>query len=190
MADPELLAHWLNATARGDRQAFQALYRAASPHLFALLLRMLKRRDVAEDALQDCFVRIWQNAKTYAPERGAPMTWLMTIARYRALDLIRRQRPEVSLDEEGADAEAGADDDRVVDPGPLAASMTRESITALDECLQTLQQMQRQSVLMAYYEGYTHEELAARLQKPLGTVKSWVRRGLLRLRECLESKPD
>jgi RNA polymerase sigma-70 factor (ECF subfamily) len=187
MTDPELLARWLQASAGGDRRAFQALYRAASPHLFALLLRMLKRRDLAEEALQDCFVRIWQKAHTYAADRGAPLTWLMSIARYRALDLIRRQRPEVSLtDEEGEELEF-ADD--VVDgapQGPLEASMTRQSMDALDRCLETLQTQQRESVLMAYYEGYTHEELAQKLGKPLGTVKSWVRRGLQSLRECLQ----
>lgn len=188
MADPELLAHWLHASARGDRRAFQALYRAASPHLFALLLRMLRRRDLAEEALQDCFVRIWQKASTYAPERGAPLTWLMSIARYRALDLIRRQRPEVSLeDDEGSALEFADDVNDNGPPNPLERSMTLQSLGALDECLQTLQDAQRESVLMTYYEGYTHEELAQRMGKPLGTVKSWVRRGLQRLRECLDS---
>jgi RNA polymerase sigma-70 factor (ECF subfamily) len=189
MTDPELLTHWLNATARGDRAAFQALYRAASPHLFALLLRMLKRRDLAEEALQDCFVRIWQKADTYAPARGAPLTWLMSIARYRALDLIRRQRPEVSLDDEesGIDLDTFQSEAAEASPDPLQASISGESLAALNECLEILQDQQRRSVLLAYYEGYTHEELAQHLDKPLGTVKSWVRRGLQRLRECLES---
>lgn len=188
MADPELLVHWLNATARGDRRAFQALYRAASPHLFALLLRMLRRRELAEEALQDCFVRIWQKAHTYAPDRGAPLAWLMSVARYRALDLLRRQRPEVSLEnDEGVTLEVADDINDSGPQAPLEASMTRQSLDALDRCLETLQQAQRQSVLLAYYEGYTHEELAEKLGKPLGTIKSWVRRGLQRLRECLES---
>jgi RNA polymerase sigma-70 factor, ECF subfamily len=188
MADPELLAHWLQASANGDRRAFQSLYRAASPHLFSLLLRMLKRRDLAEEALQDCFVRIWQKAHTYAPERGAPLTWLMTIARYRALDLIRRRRPEVSLEDDEGETMEVADDINDNGPqGPLEASMTGQSMAELDRCLETLQALQKQSVLLAYYEGYTHEELAEQLDKPLGTVKSWVRRGLQRLRECLEA---
>jgi RNA polymerase sigma-70 factor (ECF subfamily) len=185
MADPELLAHWLNATARGDRQAFQALYKAASPHLYAVVLRMLRQRDVAQDVLQDCFVRIWQNAASYAPERGAPMTWMMSIARYRALDVIRRRKPEQSLDEEH-DEDENADDDSDLDKGPLTESITKEGMDSLQECLDTLQDVQRESVLMAYYEGYTHHEMAAKLDKPLGTVKSWVRRGLQRLRECLD----
>lgn len=188
MTDPELLNHWLTATATGDRGAFQALYRAASPHLFAVLLRILKRRELAEEALQDCFVRIWQKADTYSAERGSPQAWLVSIARYRALDLIRRRRPEVSLeDDEGNERDIPDDVHDNGPQGPLEASMTGQSLDALDRCLDTLQSQQRESLLLAYYEGYTHEELADKLDKPLGTVKSWVRRGLQRLRECLES---
>lgn len=188
MTDPELLNRWLIATAAGDRAAFQSLYRAASPHLFSLLLRILKRREQAEEALQDCFVRIWQKADTYSAKRGSPQAWLMSIARYRALDLIRRRRPEVSLDDDEGNERDIPDDVHDNGPqGPLEASMTGQSLDALDRCLDALQPQQRESLLLAYYEGYTHEELADKLDKPLGTVKSWVRRGLQRLRECLES---
>src|SRR5690349_10972032 len=119
MADPELLAHWLNATARGDRAAFRALYENTSSHLLGLLLRMLRRRDLAEEALQDCYVRIWRNAGTYAPERGAPMAWLVGIARNRALDLLRRNRPEVSLDDDPED-DGSNDQPDDVERGPAA----------------------------------------------------------------------
>ena len=87
MADAEQLRRLLEATARGDDRAFAELYRATSSHLYGLLLRMLQRRDWAEEALQDCFVKIWQKAETYEPDKGAPLTWLLTVARYRALDL-------------------------------------------------------------------------------------------------------
>jgi RNA polymerase sigma-70 factor (ECF subfamily) len=185
MTPAEQLAPLLAATAAGDQRAFRDLYTASSRHLFGLLLRMLKRRDWAEEALQDCYVKIWQKADTYAPDKGAPMTWLMTVARYRALDLLRMKRPEVELpDEEDAPpmtfAGESADD-------PQDRAVEAEGIGRLNRCMQGLADEQRRAVLMSYYEGYTHEELAQRLEAPLGTVKSWVRRGLAKLRDCLGS---
>lgn len=176
---PALLA----ATAGGDQRAFARLYALSSPHLFALLLRMLRRRDWAEEALQDCFLKIWQKAETYAPARGAPMAWLMTIARYRALDLIRMKRPEISeSDFEEAPVSIEADS-TAEDPARRAAES--QGLNILERCMKTLQPEQRDSVMLAYYEGYTHSELAKRLKTPLGTVKSWLRRGLQKLQECL-----
>lgn len=171
------------AIAGGDQRAFARLYALSSPHLFALLNRMLRRRDWAEEALQDCFLKVWQKSETYAPDRGAPMTWLMTIARYRALDLIRMKRPEISeSDFEEAPVSIEADS-TAEDPARRAAE--REGLSMLDRCMKGLQPEQRDSVLLAYYEGYTHSELAKRFKTPLGTVKSWLRRGLQKLQECL-----
>ena len=183
MADAELLARLLTATAAGDQRAFQQLYQNSSSHLFGLLLRMLKRRDWAEDALQDCFVKIWQKAETYDAQKGAPLTWLMTVARYRALDLLRVKRPEVEMPEEGEEPPFSMEDHA---QSPEEGAVESEGIGRLEGCMKGLQQEQRQSVMLAYYEGYTHQELAERLNAPLGTVKSWVRRGLSKLRECLE----
>ena len=184
-ADPAHLVSLLTAVSRGDQRAFAELYTATSSHLFGLLLRMLRRRDWAEEALQDSFLKVWQKAETYAPEKGAPLTWLMTVARYRALDLLRMKRPEVEMPEEGdtppmllADL-AESPEDRAVE---------REGIGRLSECMRGLQDEQKRCVLLAYYEGYTHQELAQSMQAPLGTVKSWVRRGLARLRDCLENE--
>jgi len=180
----EPLEPLLAAVARGEQAAFAQLYARTSPHLFALLLRMLQRRDWAEEALQDCYVRIWQKSEGYDADRGAPMAWLMTIARYRALDLLRQRRPE--LNESDFDAEAPspleAEDPRA---GPEDAAAAGEGLGRLEECMEGLGEEQRRSVLLAYYEGYTHTELARRLKAPIGTVKSWVRRGLLQLRDCL-----
>lgn len=183
MASPEQLTQWLSATANGDQQAFQRLYTAASPHLYALLLRILKTESRAEDALQDAFVKIWQKAGSYSPERGAPLTWLLAIARYRALDMLRRQRPEVAMPE---DAELAAN--VLVDEtgrGPEEEQETLQALDAVETCLGRLQDEQKRSLLLAYYDGLTHQELSRRLDAPLGTVKSWVRRGLTSLRECL-----
>ena len=183
MADAELLTRLLALTATGDQRAFQQLYANSSSHLFGLLLRMLKRRDWAEEALQDCYIKIWQKAETYEPLKGAPLTWLMTVARYRALDLLRVKRPEVEMPEEGEEVPFSMED---TSESPEDRAVESEGIGRLEGCMKGLQQEQRQSVLLAYYEGYTHQELAARLNAPLGTVKSWVRRGLSKLRECLE----
>jgi RNA polymerase sigma-70 factor, ECF subfamily len=181
-ADP--LEALLAAVARGQQPAFAELYARTSPHLFALLSRMLQRRDWAEEALQDCYVRIWQRSVSYDSGRGAPMAWLMTIARYRALDLLRMRRPEVneSSFDENAGSPLEAED---VTQSPEDRAVEGEGIGRLEDCMKGLQVEQRRSVLLAYYEGYTHTELARRLNAPIGTVKSWVRRGLLQLRDCL-----
>jgi RNA polymerase sigma-70 factor, ECF subfamily len=174
----------LSATAAGDALAFRRLYEASSPHLYGLLLRMLKRRDWAEEALQDCYIKIWQKADTYSSDKGQPLTWLMTVARYRALDLLRVKRPEVEMPDEADAPPMTFADERGEDP--QARAVEREGLTRLQNCMGGLAEEQRRSVLLAYYEGYTHQELAQALDAPLGTVKSWVRRGLQRLRECLD----
>ena len=127
---------------------------------------------------------VWQKSETYAPERGAPLTWLLTIARYRALDLLRSKRPEVEMPEESE-----APPLTLADPGedPAQRAVESEGLGRLQRCLGGLEDEQRRSLLLAYYEGYTHQELARAMAAPLGTVKSWVRRGLSRLRECLEA---
>lgn len=182
----ERLAYLLAAVAAGDQRAFGELYQSCSAHLYGLLLRILRRTDWAQEALQDCFLKIWQKSASYEPAKGAPLAWLSTIARYRALDLLRARRPEVELPEDDGPGTPEAEDSG---SDPLVGAVTEEGVGALRRCLQTLTQEQRDSVLLAYYEGYTHQELAARLRAPLGTVKSWVRRGLMRLRECLSGEP-
>ncbi len=183
MVESEQLAQWLAATAAGDERAFKKLYQATSPHLFALLLRILRTQDSAEDALQDVYVKIWQKAKTYESKRGAPLSWLMSIARYRALDLLRRSDPEMGLPEDAEMAAIVLSDNET--SGPQANSETMQSLGAVDHCLQTLRPEQRRSLMMVYYEGLTHQEMSDRLDMPLGTVKSLVRRGLIGLRACL-----
>ena len=182
-ADNERLVRLLADTGLGDQRAFAQLYAACSSHLYALLLRMLKRRDWADEALQDCFLRVWQKADTYAPEKGSPLTWLLTVARYRALDLLRMKRPEVEMPDEGEEPPMTFAD---VTESPEDRAVEREGLGMLRDCMKDLQDEQKRSVLLAYYEGYTHQELALAMKAPLGTVKSWVRRGLARLRECLD----
>ncbi|MGH8481434.1 MAG: sigma-70 family RNA polymerase sigma factor [Nevskiaceae bacterium] len=180
------LVELLAATARGNQASFARLYTLTSPHLLALLVRMLKRMDWAEEALQDCYMRVWRRSESYAPDRGSPMAWLSTIARYRALDLLRARRPEVIEAETPENAPSLTEHaDETARPDLRAAE--RQELQRLEGCMRRLSGDERRSVLLAYYEGYTHSELSSRLAAPLGTVKSWVRRGLQQLRDCLGS---
>lgn len=175
---------WLQAAANGDQRAFKQLYDATAARLYALLMRLLRNPDAAQDALQETYIKVWQKASLYSPERGAPLTWMLAIARYRALDALRRSPHAASvspslLTEQLADIDAA---------GPLKESEALQMWGIMQGCLTALQASQRKSVLLAYYEGLTHQELAERMQAPLGTVKSWVRRGLSSLRDCLSKE--
>ena len=187
-ADNDRLAAWLQAAALGDRQALRALYEQTSAKLFGLALRITGRRDWAEDVVQESFVSIWHHAVDYRPHLAAPMTWMTTIVRNRALDCLRRaaaaRLPQtVELDEELGEWLA---DDAA---GPAELALASQQARALNRCLQRLEQAQRQAIELAYLHDLSHAELAQRLRMPLGTVKSWIRRGLERLRTCLEGTP-
>jgi RNA polymerase sigma-70 factor (ECF subfamily) len=177
---PDMPARLLARCALRDEGALERLYRLTAPRLFALALRMLKRRDWAEDVLQDCFLAVWRHAADYRPERGEALAWMAAILRNRALDWLRRVDPETSLEEEAFPE--WATDER---PGPLDRVLSSAAARALEDCLTRLQPRQRQAITFAYYQGLTHEELAQRLGEPLGTVKTWIRRGLEQLRKCL-----
>src|SRR5882724_4577277 len=179
------LADLLHACAQGRQAAFQELYQRVSPQLFAVLVRILRRRDLAEEALQDALLSVWRNAGSYAADKGAPMTWLVSICRYRALDMLRREKREVSLDldREDLDEDAISGQETAIDE----VSVSRAEERALEDCMQRLNDGQRKSVRLAYVDGCTHEEIAARVGSPVGTVKSWVRRGLESLKRCLEA---
>jgi len=170
----------LGRCAARDRAAFAELYRAVSPKLLACLIAILRRRDQAEDALQEVMVRVWQRSDQYDGYRGRPMAWLVSIARYYAIDQLRGRRPLVALDDTVAS--------RLSDAGAQESVESAESTgtrSALELCLGRLTAEQRRCVELAYTGGYSHEQIANALASPLGTVKSWVRRGLASLRECL-----
>jgi len=178
-ADP--LHGLLAACAQRDRAAFSRLYQSTSAKLYGVAVRILRREDWAEEVLQECYVSIWTHAPEYRPALAAPMTWMTSIVRNRCLDWLRRPRPEVA-DEDGAVLEATES----TNPGPLAELERSKDAQALPRCLQGLEAKQRQAIALAFYDGLSHSELASHLREPLGTVKTWVRRGLLRLKSCLE----
>jgi RNA polymerase sigma-70 factor (ECF subfamily) len=163
--------------AAGDRAAFRTLYGRWSARLHGIAMRITRDPGLAADATHDAFVQIWQQAGRYEAQKGDAGSWLTTIARYRALDLVRRRGREV-LGHESADEP---------DPGPDALSELVASAegSALRRCLEQLAADRRQLVVMAFVDGLSHSQLAEKLKLPIGTVKSWIRRSLIGLRECL-----
>ena len=180
-AQVERLAALLARCALRDQLAFAELYRATAPKLFGVAVRILRRQDWAEDVLQECYVSIWSHAADYALARSAPLTWMTSIVRNRCLDWLRRPRPEGGGEEYDLAAEAWHDEA----PGPLERTLAVAELGALARCMEELESRQRQSIALAFFHGLSHSELAAHMRQPLGTVKTWVRRGLLRLKECL-----
>ena len=180
-ADPAQarLAGLLARSALGDRGAFAELYRSASAKLFAVSLRIVRERPLAEEALQDSFVNIWNHASDYAQARSAPMTWMTAIVRNRSLDIVRRTREEPDIDEE---LTANLADERA---SPPREAQDRAEAHRLQRCLGELDAEQRQTIALAFFHGLSHSELAAHLRRPLGTVKTHVRRGLSKLKDCL-----
>lgn len=183
-ADPPAgLADLLAACGAGDESAFDELYRLAAAKLFSVTLRILRRRDWAEEVLQEALVRIWRHAANYSPDRGQPMTWMISIARNAAINRLRQQRTDPLAASEG-DVESLL---ATTLADPMDRTQQREAAGAIVVCLEKLRQAERDAVLMAYCFGYNHAELVDRLGAPLGTVKSWIRRGLEKLKTCLEA---
>lgn len=181
-ADSARLESLLRRCALQDRTAFDELYRATSPNVLACLLAILRRRDLAEEALQEVYVRIWRRADQFDAYRGRALAWLVSIGRYHAIDLLRASRTTVAL----SDATAA----RLDDPAATFAFDNVESTRTgamLRHCLEQLSSEQRQCVVLAYTHGLTHDDIAIQVASPLGTVKSWLRRGLQSLRRCMQS---
>lgn len=183
-AHNEDLRRLLAACAGRDDAAFARLYEATSAKLFGVALRILKREDWAEEVLQDCYVNIWNHASSYSAGLSSPMTWMTSIVRNRCLDWLRRPNLELPVEE---DEEGGSFLDAVAsnDPGPMDLLTRSSDAAALAACLKRLENKQRMAIMLAFFDGLTHSELALHFRQPLGTVKTWVRRGLLQLKGCL-----
>jgi len=185
------LADLLSRTALGDRVAFDTLYRHTSAHLLGVILRIQSDRAQAEDVLQEVYVNIWRSAQSFNPALSQPSTWLNSIARNRAIDSLRRRQTSpqtvssvvMDADDEETDMLNALPSDA---PGPLDLLEQASEAMALQDCMAQLNKDQRQSLALAYYQGLSHSEVAEQLRQPLGTVKSWVRRGLQGLKNCLE----
>ncbi|KQQ87828.1 sigma-70 family RNA polymerase sigma factor [Massilia sp. Leaf139] len=184
-ADPAQLRIWLQAAAQRDRIAFHALYEASSPRLYGLALRILGRRELAEEVLQDSFIAIWHAAGTYKSALSAPMTWMTTIVRNRAFDVLRRQRHDGEDDSIGSDVLASLAD---VAATPAERLQMSSEAQALADCMAGLEARHREVIGMAYFHDLSHSDMALKLALPLGTVKTWIRRSLARLHACLSAR--
>ncbi|NGZ85807.1 sigma-70 family RNA polymerase sigma factor [Duganella aceris] len=174
----------LRACAQGEQQALHRLYQQDGRHLLGVALRIVRRRDMAEDVLHDAFVSIWQKAASFDAARGAARGWIFSVVRHQALNALRGSEREVQADADTLDAlqeaQAGNTADTVAEQFELQASMGR-----LQDCLENLDSAKRNSIICAYVDGCSHSEIAARLNAPLGSVKAWLKRGLAALRECM-----
>ncbi len=175
---PLRLQQLLRDTARRDRAAFSALYTQTSAKLFAIALRIIGQREPAEEVLQESFVAIWERAHDYDPARGSAMGWLVTIVRHCAIDQLRRRAAR-------AESRRAPEEALLTLMAPERAD-SRAELRSLQRCLGELEQEPRRAVLLAYCYGLTRDEIAARLAVPVGTVKSWLRRSLERLKRCLD----
>ena len=177
------LAALLSRCVLQDQEAFAALYEASSAKLFGVAVRITRRRDWAEEVLQESFVKIWHHAGSYDSAKSAPMTWMTAIVRNRALDWLRRPQEVRTSEEQEAMLNAIPDEG----PGPEDLVSLAAQARKLHECMQHLSNDQRRSITLAFFNGLSHGELAEKMGKPLGTVKTWIRRGLDRLKGCLDS---
>ncbi len=180
-AEHQQLDRLLLQSGRSDQQAFAELYRRTSSKLMGVCLRMLRDRGAAEEVLQEIYITVWHRAASFDAAKASAMTWLTTMSRNKAIDRLRKHREELldnplTLDEMVDDQ-----------PSPGANAENSQEYRRLESCLDALEPRQRRSVREAFFSGATYNELAARCDVPLGTMKSWIRRSLMQLRTCLDS---
>jgi RNA polymerase sigma-70 factor (ECF subfamily) len=179
MLTPAELVWLLAAVAKGDEAAFERVYVATRAKLYGVVLRILRRQDLAEEVIQETYVKVWSSAGRFNPAVASPITWMTSIARNSAIDIVRK-RTELSLEQEPAAMEVAADS-----ADPLARREMTEELKRLLECVGRLEPGRQRLVLLAYYNGWSREQLAAKFEIPMNTVKTWLRRSLMEIRECL-----
>ena len=178
-ADRAALGAALAGVGEGSETALAEVYRETSAKLFGICIRILADRSEAEDVLQEVYVSVWRNAARFDPDRASPITWLAVIARNREIDRLRARRDRFHAPVEAAAA--------LADTAPDATALIEgeQDALRLAACLDELETRQAGAIRAAFFDGFTYADLASRADVPLGTMKSWVRRGLLRLRDCL-----
>jgi RNA polymerase sigma-70 factor (ECF subfamily) len=175
-----LLEELLGRAARGDQLAFSALYDATASHVFGTVLRVVRDPAQSEEVTQEVYVDVWRQAARFDAELGSARTWILTMAHRRAVDRVRRVEAATEREQKAASRTLTREYDEVVET--VERSLEAERVR---RCLDTLTELQRESVTLAYYKGYTYPEVAQLLDSPLGTIKTRMRDGLVRLRDCL-----
>jgi len=168
------LAAAIARCAEGDQSGLRTIYDWEAARMVGVAMRILRRKDLAEEAVHEAFLRIWRGARGFDPARGAARAWVYAIVRNRALTILR---------DEGRFGADELDESRISDPENALSRLPESS--ALRHCLQQLDARRRSVIVLAYVHGFSHKELAGRLGVPLGTIKSWIRRGVVSLQECL-----
>ncbi len=162
---------------KGEKAALRVIYESECPAMIGVALRIVKRRELAEEVVQEAYVKIWRNAHRYDPGLGPPKAWLYAIVRNQALNVLRDGRREDLVDEMPEDMGSAIEAYQAIERLPDASALRR--------CLEGLEPRRRTSLVMAYVDGFSHGEIAGRLAVPLGTVKAWIRRSLVALKECM-----
>lgn len=175
------LEELLAGCARQNAVALAQFYRLTAPQVLACLMQILRRRALADEVLQDVYLQVWQRAGQFDAHRGRPLAWLISLARYRAIDILRRERSDNIDPFDLAETLADQSDDT-----PTTGTGFQED-RVLRQCLEQLSSDQRECIRLAFLGGRSHPEVAEALHRPLGSVKSWIRRGLAALKECMES---
>ena len=179
------LAALLAKVALGDQTAFSDLYRQTSAHLYGVAVRILREGSVAEETLQEAFVSVWHHAGSYVAAKSQPLTWLTAIVRNRCLDQLRRRELDTVTmttdDDDGKEFDLPSGD-----PTPVEMLLAGAEAQSVRDCVDALDTGPKQAIALAFYQGLSHAELADHMRQPLGTVKSWVRRGLEQLKSCLD----
>lgn len=176
------LIHLLGKVSLNDEAAFAQLYELTSGALYGFALKVVADESLASEVLQEAYMKIWRKAGDYRPHLAKPMTWMIAITRNHGIDTLRKQR--IKTDDKPIDEMISLIDESA--ENPVASSIAGDEREQLIHCMQGLKGDQQKAVLYAFYQDLTHEEIAGRLDKPLGTIKSWVRRGLLSLKTCME----
>lgn len=180
MLTPAELVGLLSSVAGGDQAAFERLYAATRANLFGVVLRILRRHALAEEVLQEAYLRVWRDAGKFDPAVATPITWMVAIARNLAIDNVRK-KADASLEEEAEAMEVAAET-----PNPFARRELTEELKRLLACVGKLEPERQRLVLSAYFDGWSREQLAEKLDTPVNTIKTWLRRSLIEIREFLD----
>lgn len=187
MDDRDEVSRLLARITLRDAKAFESLYRLVASRLMAVAMRVTQDRAMAEDVLQEVFVTVWNQTAAAAPGQSLTLAWLCVVTRNRAIDLLRKRKPEQPLHWQDENGEEQVHDVQDESGSPMDQLLAHEDGAQLGHCMEALEPEPRRALLLAFYEGLTHPEIALRMQRPLGTVKAWTRRSLMRLKGCMEA---